>query len=409
MGPTNIDTHEQNTWKLDHAPKRPKVFGFVFKIGCSVKKKLLGVIHGRFFYFQLSWMWNILSKNKKKKTKTLNSGPQLWGGGQPQVVFLSCMPHRLRWSWFIEQPHFCSPDRKISSLYGLWLVRYDPIFEVMSGHIYSKFDIAPKAELWSKPLKLSVCNTGIGLYKSYISDFHIVDLRSGQFGDLPIVSDWAKNQVLKYLTHLFNSLRMMMNYLRVTRAQPNAIDRGGGGAYNAPQANSQTNDRSETGEAALERSRRDGSKTLLKFVLKGMCQVKVRSKVKIECFRILVLRTANLTQTGPNSAETLSKVRQKYCMSVNAILSTGQCQVTKGHYIEKSHCGHVVQSLLKVAIHGGGGATRPDLGSAVQFEGHWIARLNPGRQRAGGAAGARAEWGSNRSAESGNRGAGKLW
>ena len=50
----------------------------------------------------------------------------------------------------------------------------------------------------------------------YISDFHIVDLRSGQFGDLPIVSDWAKNQVLKYLTHLFNSLRMMMNYLRMT-------------------------------------------------------------------------------------------------------------------------------------------------------------------------------------------------
>ena len=52
-------------------------------------------------------------------------------------------------------------------------------------------------------------------------------------------------------------------------SQPNAIDRGG--AYNAPppQANSQTNDRSETGEAALERSRRDGSKALLKFFLKG--------------------------------------------------------------------------------------------------------------------------------------------
>ena len=45
----------------------------------------------------------------------------------------------------------------------------------------------------------------------------------------------------------------------------------GGGAYNAPpgQANSQTNDHSETGEAALERSRRDGSKELLKFFLKG--------------------------------------------------------------------------------------------------------------------------------------------
>ena len=48
-------------------------------------------------------------------------------------------------------------------------------------------------------------------------------------------------------------------------SQPNAIDRGG--TYNAPPppANSQTNDRSETGEAALERSRRDGSKALLNF------------------------------------------------------------------------------------------------------------------------------------------------
>ena len=50
-----------------------------------------------------------------------------------------------------------------------------------------------------------------------------------------------------------------------------------------------------------------------------------------------------------------------------------------------------VQSLLKVAIHGSGGATRLDLGMAVQFEGHWIARPNPGRQRAGGAAGAGSE------------------
>ena len=40
---------------------------------------------------------------------------------------------------------------------------------------------------------------------------------------------------------------------------------GGGGRITPPQANSQTNDHSETGEAALERSRRDGSKALLKF------------------------------------------------------------------------------------------------------------------------------------------------
>ena len=44
---------------------------------------------------------------------------------------------------------------------------------------------------------------------------------------------------------------------------------GGGRITPPPQANSQTNDHSETGEAALERSRRDGSKALLKFVLKG--------------------------------------------------------------------------------------------------------------------------------------------
>ena len=68
------------------------------------------------------------------------------------------------------------------------------------------------------------------------------------------------------------------------------------------------------------------------------------------CYCILVLRTANLTQTGPNSAETLSKVRRRYCMSVNAILSTGQGQgqVTIGHYIQKSHCGHVIHVLWPI-------------------------------------------------------------
>ena len=57
--------------------------------------------------------------------------------------------------------------------------------------------------------------------------------------------------------------------------------------------------------------------------------------VKIERFRILVLRTDNVTQTGPNSAKTLSKVRRRYCMSANDIISTsqGQGQVKKDHYI----------------------------------------------------------------------------
>ena len=90
-------------------------------------------------------------------------------------------------------------------------------------------------------------------------------------------------------THFYEKYLMQMKGqtmctdMLLTRAwpgsQPNAIDRGGGGAYNAPpQANSQTNDRSETGEAALERSRRDGSKALLKFFLKG--HVSGQSQVK---------------------------------------------------------------------------------------------------------------------------------
>ena len=32
-------------------------------------------------------------------------------------------------------------------------------------------------------------------YKTYISDFDIGDLRSGHFCDLPIISQWAKNQL----------------------------------------------------------------------------------------------------------------------------------------------------------------------------------------------------------------------
>ena len=37
-------------------------------------------------------------------------------------------------------------------------------------------------------------------------------------------------------------------------------------------------------------------------------------------------------------------------MSVNAILSTGQGhgQVTKGHYIQKPHCGHVIHVLWPI-------------------------------------------------------------
>ena len=40
------------------------------------------------------------------------------------------------------------PDNlKMLCLYDLWLVRYDLALEVMSGRIFAKVDIAPKAQL----------------------------------------------------------------------------------------------------------------------------------------------------------------------------------------------------------------------------------------------------------------------
>ena len=53
-------------------------------------------------------------------------------------------------------------------------------------------------------------------------------------------------------------------------------------------------------------------------------------------------------------------------MSVNAILSTGQGhgQVTKGHYIQKSHCGHVIHVLWPIL--------------AIEFDGYVsFGRLRP--------------------------------
>ena len=51
-----------------------------------------------------------------------------------------------------------------------------------------------------KTLQLAVCNTGIELYKSYTYlGCHIIDLRSGQFRDLPVIIE---------------SLRMMMDKAR---------------------------------------------------------------------------------------------------------------------------------------------------------------------------------------------------
>ena len=57
--------------------------------------------------------------------------------------------------------------------------------------------------------------------------------------------------------------------LRLTGVSAERHWPGGGRITPPPQANFQTDDRSETGEATLERSRRDGSKALLKLFLKG--------------------------------------------------------------------------------------------------------------------------------------------
>ena len=61
---------------------------------------------------------------------------------------------------------------------------------------------------------------------------------------------------------------------------------GGGGRITPPHSNSQTNDRSETGEAALERSRRGGSEALLFFFkwLRVRSRSGQRSKLSVSAF-----------------------------------------------------------------------------------------------------------------------------
>ena len=82
----------------------------------------------------------------------------------------------------------------------------------------------------------------------------------------------------------------------------------GGGRITPPQANSQTNDRSETGEAALERSRRDGSNALLKFFLKGArVMVKIRSKVKIDLFQHFGSQNRQLDSNRPKLGRNTAK------------------------------------------------------------------------------------------------------
>ena len=47
-------------------------------------------------------------------------------------------------------------------------------------------------------LQLSAVVKGDRMYKRYISDFYIGDLRSGQFCDLPIIRQWAKFQFILF-------------------------------------------------------------------------------------------------------------------------------------------------------------------------------------------------------------------
>ena len=93
-------------------------------------------------------------------------------------------------------------------------------------------------------------------------------------------------------------------------SQPNAIDRGGG-RYTPPQANSQTNDRSETGEAALERPRRDGSKALLNFFLKGHVSGQGQVKGQNWAFQHFWFSEPptwlKQTQTGPKHSQRLDE------------------------------------------------------------------------------------------------------
>ena len=44
-------------------------------------------------------------------------------------------------------------------------------------------------------MKLPEVSKSVIIYKTYILDFYMCDLRSGQFHDLPIISQWEKFQM----------------------------------------------------------------------------------------------------------------------------------------------------------------------------------------------------------------------
>ena len=77
-----------------------------------------------------------------------------------------------------------------------------------------------------KVMKLSEYDEVTSAYKTYISDFDIGDLRSGHFCDLPIISQWAKNQLCyitlaqAYLSGFISYRTVMTIWLKICIAYP---------------------------------------------------------------------------------------------------------------------------------------------------------------------------------------------
>ena len=70
------------------------------------------------------------------------------------------------------------------------------LFLVMAGRIFAKFDIAPKAQLSSEHFETCSVQYGYRTLQVVFRICHIIDLRPGQFRDLPIrYKSMGKNQV----------------------------------------------------------------------------------------------------------------------------------------------------------------------------------------------------------------------
>ena len=72
-------------------------------------------------------------------------------------------------------------------------------------------------------LKLAGCNTNIGMYDLYISDFYIGDLSSCHFHDHPIISRWWKIEVP--LMRIIRSAQLTQNRNQIGYASEYGMDR----------------------------------------------------------------------------------------------------------------------------------------------------------------------------------------